>query len=50
MFDAMSLVHDREEDTATPSRVFKEYRKPTVTETHLWRRQDDPVVLFFHIL
>ena len=38
LFDAMSLVYDHEEDTATPLRSSNEYCKLAVTEIHLWRR------------
>jgi hypothetical protein len=50
VFDAMSFVHNREEDAAAPSRFFEECSEPTVTQAHLWGCQKYSVVFFPHIL
>jgi len=46
----MGLVHNHEENIATPLRIFEECRKPAATQTHLWRRQNDAIAFFLQVL
>jgi hypothetical protein len=49
LFATMGFVHNHKKNAMAPPGLF-ECHKSAVAQTHLWRRQNYPVVFFFHVL